>query len=93
MTYKPKKPSRVAALLRLLGWTLDRWPLVLVAAFLIAPFGPHMFLGGEYRKVFGNRVYIFCDYVGSRGIVTLDFRYFNDDCPVVMWLDSREVGR
>lgn len=93
MTYSPRKPSIASACLRLLGWALDRWPLVLVAIFIAAPFGPHLFLGGEYRKVFGNRVYIACDYVGPRGVVTLDFRHFNDDCPMVLWLNSKGAGQ
>ena len=76
--------------LKFVAALLERWHWALIAAFLISPIGPHLYWSGEYRKVFGNRVYISCTYIGSRGAVRLDFRHFNDKCPTFMWLDARE---
>jgi hypothetical protein len=79
-----------ARVLNLVAALLGRWPVILLAAFLLSPVGPHLYWSGEYRKVFGNRIYTACTYLGSRGAVPLDFRHFNDKCPTIMWLDSRE---
>lgn len=70
---------------------LKRWPLLLIIAFFYFDEGPHLYWSGEYRKFGGSRVYIECTYIGSRGPVHLDFRYFNDDCPQIMWIDPSEV--
>lgn len=71
---------------------LQRWLLILIVAFFYFEQGPHFYWSGEYRAFGGNRAYISCTYIGSRGPVHLDFRHFNDKCPFVMWLDSRKVA-
>lgn len=76
----------------LLAALVNCWLLILVVAFWISPVGPHLYWGGEYRKVFGNRIYTACTYIGSRGTVQLDFQHFNDKCPNTMWLDSRKFA-
>lgn len=85
-----RRINRRSIALKIFAALLERWPLVLVGAFLISPIGPHMYWSGEYREVFGSRVYTSCTYIGSRGHVQLDFRHFNDTCPIFMWLDSRK---
>lgn len=90
MSEYKRRINRPAYALKLVASLLEHWPKVLLAAFLISPVGPHMYWSGDYRKVFGSRVYTSCTYIGSRGPVQLDFRHFNDKCPVFMWLDSRK---
>ena len=90
---KRRRLTLIGMTARLLAALVNRWPLILIAAFILSPVGPHLYWGGEYRKVFGNQVYIACTYIGSRGSVQLDFRHFNDKCPNIIWLDSRKFAQ
>lgn len=66
---------------------LERWPLLLIAAFFISPIGPHLRFAYTYSDAFGHRSYISCSYLGARGFVTPDLA---PGCPLIVFLDSRE---
>lgn len=92
MTYDPKRSSKTATALRALAATLDRWPLLLAAAFLVSPEGPHLRVSYDYRGTARNPVYLNCTYLGSRGLVTTRFG-LTDACPLIAWIDNREAVR
>ena len=73
-------------------WLLRHWVLLLLAAFFILPYGPHVLYTYEYvpYSQYGNgRHYTRCDYLGSRGFVITNPA---PDCPLIAILDSR-TGR
>lgn len=85
-THKKITPLRVVALcLRGLVKLLNAWPLLLVIAFIASPVGPHLRWTYEYRDISRNyRVYISCQYVGSRGMVNY---MRGDTCPLLTIID------
>lgn len=87
--YRPRqlRPWRVSALaLRALAALLSLWPLLLVAAVLLSPVGPHLRWSYVYQERGSQRHYLDCLYVGSRGWV----RYREGHaCPLVTIIDRR----
>lgn len=81
---------RYAVIARALANLLQNWPVVLIAAFLISPVGPHLRWGYEYITVQGHGTVARCTYLGSRGFV---MPRHVAGCPVLAWLDSRENAR
>lgn len=75
------------ALLRLLGAALRHWKLVLVALFFLSPIGPHLRMQYTYQDGGGQRVYLACTYLGSRGFIAPNLA---PDCPVIAILDARD---
>ena len=89
--YKPRKvrPLRIVAMaLRSLTKLLSAWPIMLIAAFVISPVGPHLRWSYTYRDVGADyRIYITCEYLGSRGKV----HYIRGDhCPFITVIDRRD---
>ncbi len=78
---------RLAVALRALAAVLRNWPLVLAAAFLVSPIGPHVRWPYAHPATHGQRTYAGCVYIGSRGFLVPDHVR---GCPFVAWLDSRE---
>lgn len=77
-------------LARLLAALLRRWPLVLIALFLISPVGPHLRL--SYSYIEGRQhpsLYFVCTYLGSRGVIAPAV----GGCPIIAWIDTREAAR
>ena len=79
-----------AALFRFLGFLIGRWKLALVIAFCVSPIGPHLRWEHVYREIYGQRTYLTCTYLGSRGFVTPDLA---PDCPLFAFLDARDWRR
>ena len=83
----------VGALARLLAALANRWPLVLIAVFLISPEGPHLRLSYSYQGSYDNPDgFDDCVYLGSRGLIRPVYGYM-DGCPVIAWIDAREAVR
>ena len=80
----------IAFVARLASDLLQCWPLILIAAFFLSPVGPHLRWEYAFREVYGDRVYLGCTYLGSRGFVTPAYGTL-DGCPVIAWLDARET--
>ncbi len=89
--YRPRmlRPwSLLALALRMVVHLLNHWPLLLIAAFLILPFGPHLRIQYTYiERAGGARSMIECHYLGSRGMVSTSF---GDDCPFFAIIDTRK---
>ena len=78
------------ATLRFLSAVLEHWKLLLVIAFFASPIGPHLRWDYAYRDTYGQRSYLRCTYLGSRGFVTPNIA---PDCPVIAVLDARDWRR
>jgi hypothetical protein len=78
-----------SALFGLLGKLIKQWPLMVLVAVCISPVGPHLRTEYTYREVYGEKYFISCDYIGSRGPITLTLV---DACPFVTILDTRTGG-
>lgn len=74
---------------RLLNYALNRWPLIVLAAFFLSSQGPHLRVTWTYRGSHEYPVYIECTYLGSRGFVAA----VGPTCPLLAWIDSRDAGR
>ena len=88
--YKPThiRPLRLlAASIRGLGNLLSAWPLLLIAGILISSVGPHVLTEYRYVERGSHRHMIACDYLGSRGFVTVMHK---STCPFVILLDRRK---
>lgn len=79
--------SLFSLIARSLGLILSYWKAVLFLAFILSPIGPHLRWSYEYREIYGQRVYLRCHYLGSRGLITPDLA---PDCPLFAILDARE---
>ncbi len=56
-----------------------RWPILMLIAFFVFPYGPHVLIGVE---PYGSR----CIYLGSRGI-TYTYR-FGTRCPFLLLMPA-----
>ena len=66
---------------------MGRWPILLIAVFLISPIGPHLRVSYEYYGDHNHPYFLSCTYLGSRGFITPDLP---PDCPVIVpLLDAR----
>ncbi len=88
--YKPRKLRPyvlLAFVLRGVNYLLGYWLLLLIAAFFLSPVGPHLRIQYTYTQgPFGERSYVACDYLGSRGMIAARF---GDQCPVLAIIDAR----
>lgn len=88
--YKPKRirgAKVFASFIRGLAGILSRWPLLLLAAFLISPIGPHLRWQYSYEQRGSYRYMLDCEYIGSRGFVK--YRA-SAECPVISIIDHRK---
>ncbi|SEP76890.1 hypothetical protein [Nitrosomonas ureae] len=88
--YSPQKFRPFAwlsVLLRSTAYLLRHWFLLLIAALMISPVGPHLLVWYTYKDFNGYRVYNDCLYLGGGGLVE---RPDDDICPVIVILDRRE---
>lgn len=74
-------------LFRALSYVISQWKIALLIAFFVSPVGPHIRWEYTYNSVYGQRVFLTCTYLGSRGFMTPDFI---EGCPVIAILDSRK---
>lgn len=91
--YSPKRMRSLrlaGTLVRVLVALLALWPLLLLAAAALSPVTPHLRWAYSYREFGGQRHYIACEYLGLRGLVP--YRR-GGDCPLLVLIDLREVGR
>lgn len=88
--YRPKRFSvlrLIAKLLRGIASLLNVWPLILIAAFVISPIGPHMRWSYRYTEYgMGQRYYTSCEYLGAKGFV---YYTRGGDCPFITIIDRR----
>ncbi|WP_456417146.1 hypothetical protein [Thiolapillus sp.] len=88
--YKPKRirgTKVFASFIRSIAGVLSCWPLLLLAAFLISPIGPHLRWQYTYEQRGSYRYMLDCKYIGSRGFV----RYREGgECPVFVIIDRRK---
>lgn len=75
-----------SALSRFVGFVLRHWKLALVIAFFASPIGPHLRMTYTYQEGYGQRVYLDCTYLGSRGFIRPNPVA---GCPVIAFLDAR----
>lgn len=88
--YKPRHfgPLKLLAMvLRGLAGLLSTWPLVLIAALVLSPVGPHVLTTYQYYDVGGRRAHLSCDYLGVRGFVTRPG--YGGQCPFLILIDRR----
>lgn len=88
--YSPQKFRPFAwlsMLLRSTAYLLRHWFLLLIAALMISPIGPHLLVWYTYKEFNGYRVYNDCLYLGGRGLLKRDN---SNDCPVIMIIDRRD---
>ncbi len=88
--YKPKRIrwGRVfASIIRSVAGILTRWPLLMVAIFIISPIGPHLRIQYTYEQRGTHRHMLSCEYLGSRGFVNFVAR---GGCPVFTIIDRRD---
>lgn len=91
--YQPKRirwGKVFAALIRSIAGIISRWPLLLLAAFLISPIGPHLRWQYTYQEYGQHRVYVACEYLGAHGFVHYMDRGL--DCPIIAVIDRRRGG-
>ncbi|WP_316364644.1 hypothetical protein [Candidatus Thiodiazotropha sp. CDECU1] len=93
---KHYKPTRLrwkqvlARFIRGIAGLLERWPLLLLAVVIVSPVGPHLRWEYSYREIGQHRIYLKCEYFGTRGVVA--YRR-GSECPLLVLIDLREVGR
>lgn len=87
MTAKTNSYGFFGGFFRLLGWLVKQWKLVLIAAFFLSPYGPHLRYEYTYREAYGHRAYLSCTYLGSRGFVT---PAYVEGCPIFIMLDASD---
>ena len=88
--YSPQKfrPfAWLAVLLRSTAYLLRHWFLLLIAALMFSPIGPHLLVWYTYKDFNGHRVYNDCLYLGGRGLFERDN---SDDCPAIVIIDRRD---
>ncbi|MXS77910.1 hypothetical protein ABF87_08020 [Nitrosomonas sp. JL21] len=88
--YSPQKFrsfSWLSVLLRSLAYLLRHWFLLLIAALMISPIGPHLLVWYSYKDYGAYRDYNDCLYLGGGGLLERDF---GDDCPVIVIIDKRD---
>lgn len=71
-----------ASTLRLLSKAILNWPWVLALVCVISPISPHVRIPYELS-------YSQCDYIGTRGIITLG----ETDCPWIAIIDTSNTER
>ncbi|MEM9375592.1 MAG: hypothetical protein AAGA72_05190 [Pseudomonadota bacterium] len=79
--------SVLAAVLRWLSGLSRHALLIALVAVVVSPIGPAMRWEYTYRNVYGERVYLHCVYVGSRGFFAPSVR---EGCPLMIVADSRK---
>ncbi|MCG8380697.1 MAG: hypothetical protein MJA28_00550 [Gammaproteobacteria bacterium] len=65
-------------------------PLLLIAAFILSPVGPHMLLNYTYEQRGSYKYMLSCQYLGSRGFVHY---VAMGECPYFKIIDSREFPK
>ncbi len=88
-TYSPKKYRFywwASISLRGLVYLLRHWLLVLIAALMISPVGPHLLVWYNYRDYGAYKGMNECLYLGGGGLVEMND---GDICPVIVMLDRR----
>ncbi len=94
MSYYKRKRLRwarvVAGFIRGIAGILVRWPLLLFAALIVSPIGPHLRIQYTYEQRGTYRYMLSCEYLGSRGFVNF---IATGDCPLVTVIDRREADK
>lgn len=90
MSEYDRRPSNLARFFKVLAFALERWPLLLLLAFIALPQGPHLLLQWDsYGQRSNPHRDENCVYLGSRGLIRPGF-YGHDACPYIAWIDTRE---
>lgn len=88
--YSPQKFRPFAwlsVLLRSTAYLLRHWFLLLIAALMISPVGPHLLVWYTYKDYGAYRDMNDCIYLGGSGFIERDY---GDDCPVIIIIDRRD---
>ena len=88
-TYSPRKfrpLSWLSMVLRGITYLLRHWLLLLIAALVISPVGPHLRVWYTYTDYGAYKDMSNCIYLGGRGLIERDD---GDICPVIMIIDWR----
>lgn len=88
-TYSPKKYRALSWLsmcLRSITYLLRHWFVLLIAALVISPVGPHLLVWYTYKDYGAYKDMNDCIYLGGRGLVERDD---GDICPVIVIIDRR----
>ena len=86
------KPTRIrwgrvlAYFIRGIAGLLERWPLLLLAALIISPIGPHVRMQYVYEQHGSYHYMLRCEYLGSRGFVN---HVEAGRCPIITIIDTR----
>lgn len=80
--------SALAHMLRTLSSVLKHWPLIVLAALILSPVGPH--LRWQYTAIDApsGLIYLRCHYIGARGLIA-DVQREIPACPLVAVIDTR----
>ncbi len=85
--YKPIliRPLRLMAMaLRGLAALLSEWPLLLFAAVVVSPVGPHVLIDAPDQRHTHPQAQVICTYIGFRGRAEMLYR---GGCPLVTLVD------
>lgn len=86
--HKKFRPARiVSALLRGIGYLIEKLPLVLLIVCVVSPVGPHLRIQYRYHANYGDKYITDCVLLGSRGYVE---RVGNERCPLIAIIDTRQ---
>ena len=90
--YTPKKLKAwrlLAMSLRALSRVLNLWPLVVLAAVILSPIGPHIRWQYTYEQRGPYRHYVACQYLGGQGVV--HYVQPPGECPFITLIDRRRI--
>lgn len=90
MNTKRSTLSVTEGVTRLLAFIVARWPIILIAAYMLTGTGPHLRVSYDYRGPYSDPVFISCTYLGPRGFITPAYGVM-DTCPVIAWMSSGAV--
>jgi len=89
-TYSPKKYRIywwLSTGIRGLVYLLRHWFLLLIAALIISPVGPHFLVWYSYTHYGAYKGMNECIYIGGGGLVEIND---GDICPVIVIMDKRD---
>ena len=90
-TYSPRKFRPLlwaSTLLRGLAYLLRHWLLIVIAALVISPIGPHLLVWYSYTDYGAYKGMNECVYLGGGGLIEIND---GDICPVVVIFDRRDM--
>lgn len=90
-TYSPRKFRPLlwaSTLLRAMAYLLRHWFLLLIAALIISPIGPHLRVWYSYTNYGSYKRMNECAYLGGGGLIEIKD---SNVCPVIVIFDRRDM--